>query len=105
MTDTTRLPPADDVGDLTGGEVLREVLFFATVIGAIAGGGYGLFAGYADWRHAAADVATRKSALIIPMWGLIWAVGGAAGIALLCGSIVGIFLGASRLIRRIFRGA
>jgi hypothetical protein len=102
MPDTTQLPPIEDVSDLSAGEILREVLFFAAVVGAIAGGGYGLFAGYSDWHRAAADAAHKKSALVIPMWGAIWAVGGAAAIAILCGSVVGLFLATTRTLRRLF---
>jgi hypothetical protein len=102
MDATERSAPPDEVSDVTTGEMLREVLFFAIVVGAIAGGGYGVFAGYTDWHHAA-QTAEKKSASVILWWGLLWAAGGAAAIALLCSAIAGVFLGTAGIVRRLVR--
>jgi len=101
MTNATdRLPPPEETSDVTTGEMLREVLFFAVVVGAIAGAG--LFAGYNDWHHAA-QTADKKSASIILVWGAIWAVGGAVAIAVLCSLIAGVFMAGAGIVRRLVK--
>jgi hypothetical protein len=90
MRGTESLPPTtDDPSDLSTGDMLREAIFFAIIVGAIAGGGYGSFAGWAHWSKIPA--AERGSAGIIALWGLGWAVGGAIAVGLLCAVLGGGF--------------
>jgi hypothetical protein len=91
----------DDPTDVTAGEMLREAIFFAAIVGAIAGGGYGLFAGWADWSKAVP--AERKSAAIIALWGLGWAVGGAVGLSLLFAVVGGLFALVAGLLKKMTR--
>jgi hypothetical protein len=98
--ETDPLPTTtDDPTDVTAGEMLREAIFFAAIVGAIAGGGYGLFAGWAEWSKAVP--AERKSAAIIALWGLAWAAGGAIGVGVLCGIIGGVFAGVAAVVKKM----
>jgi hypothetical protein len=96
------LPPTtDDPSDLTALDMLREAIFFAIIVGAIAGGGYGLFAGWASWTKVAA--AERGSAAIIALWGLGWALGGAVGVGLLCAIFGGAFALLTNFVKKMSR--
>lgn len=95
-------PTTDDPTDVTTGEMLREVIFFAIVVGAIAGGGYGLFAGWADWSKAA-QTPEKKSAAMIFLWGLGWAVGGAAAVGILCAVLAGTFAGVATILKKLVK--
>ena len=99
---TDPLPTAtDDPTDVTAGEMLREAIFFALIVGAIAGGGYGLFAGWSSWSKVLP--AERGSAGIIARWGLGWAVGGAIGVGLLCAVVGGAFALLTNFVKRMSR--
>lgn len=103
MTRTTDpLPPTtEDPSDLTTGDMLREAIFFAIIVGAIAGGGYGLFAGWAQWSKVAA--AERGSAAVIALWGLGWAVGGAIAVGVLCAVLGGAFALVTGFVKKMSR--
>jgi hypothetical protein len=104
MSDTrSQLEPPDEVSEVSSGEMLREVLVFAAIIGALAGIGYGLFAGYSDWAHAT-EIGEKSNVLMIAVWGVIWGLGGAIGVPLVCGLLASIFLGVVGLVRRLARG-
>ena len=94
-------PTTDDpTDDVSTGEMLREVIFFAIVVGAIAGGGYGLFAGWSDWSKA---VPEKKNATMIFVWGIAWALGGAVTVGVLCAVIAGLFAGLAGLLKRLVK--
>lgn len=97
---STRLPPPDEAGDVTPGEVMREVAFFAAVVGFLAGGCYGLVVGYQDWKHVVPTVGP-KTAWVIPLWGLGWGLAGSATLGVACGLIVAAGTALIAILRKI----